>query len=140
MTAVQHKPSIGADLAAKIVDAAHRAALGTDKRFAIAVVDESGVLKAFLRQDGAKLNAVQVATDKAYTAASSAMPTEKWSELLKSDEVLAAGAPTAVSRLVTMGGGLPVVVDGDVIGAIGVSGAHWTDDVQIAEAGLSAIS
>ncbi|MFD8500298.1 MULTISPECIES: heme-binding protein [unclassified Amycolatopsis] len=140
MSKVQRRSSISDELAWKIVHAAHEAALGSDKRFAISVVDESGNLKAFLRQDGAKLNAVQVSQDKAYTAASSAMPTEKWSEILKSDEVLAAGAPTGVARLVSMGGGLPVVVDGEVVGAVGVSGAHWTDDVKIAEAGLTAVS
>ncbi|SDW60423.1 Uncharacterized conserved protein GlcG, DUF336 family [Amycolatopsis xylanica] len=140
MSKVQRRSSISDELAWKIVHTAHEAALGSDKRFAISVVDESGNLKAFLRQDGAKLNAVQVSQDKAYTAASSAMPTEKWSEILKSDEVLAAGAPTGVARLVSMGGGLPVVVDGEVVGAVGVSGAHWTDDVKIAEAGLTAVS
>ncbi|WP_158895077.1 GlcG/HbpS family heme-binding protein [Amycolatopsis anabasis] len=140
MPNVQRRTSISDELAWKIVDAAHDAAKQTEKRFAISVVDESGNLKAFLRQDGSKLNAVQVSQDKAYTAASSAMPTEQWSEVLKKDEVIAAGAPTAISRLVTMGGGLPITVDGEIVGAIGVSGAHWTDDVKIAEAGLSAIS
>jgi uncharacterized protein GlcG (DUF336 family) len=140
MPNVQRRHSISDELAWKIVDAAHDAARRTDNRFAISVVDEGGNLKAFLRQDGSKLNAVQVSQDKAYSAASSAMSTEQWSEALKKDEVIAAGAPTGISRLVTMGGGTPIVIDGELVGAIGVSGAHWTDDVKIAEAGLSAVS
>ncbi|MET9264291.1 heme-binding protein [Amycolatopsis sp. NPDC004079] len=139
MPHVQRRSSVSDELAWQIVRAADEAAKATDKRFALAVVDESGNLKAFLRQDGAKLNAVQVAQDKAYTAASSAMPTEKWSEVLDADPVLRTAAPTAIDRLVGMGGGLPIVVDGELAGAIGVSGAHWTDDVKIAEAGLSAL-
>lgn len=139
MSNVQHRSSVSGELAWKIVRAADEAAQATDKRFAIAVVDDSGNLKAFLRQDGAKLNSVQVSQDKAYTAASSAMSTEKWSEVLANDPVLGAGARTAIDRLVSMGGGLPIVVDGEVVGAVGVSGGHWTDDVKIAEAGLSVL-
>ncbi|HET6704491.1 heme-binding protein [Amycolatopsis sp.] len=139
MPHVQRRSSVSDELAWQIVRAADEAAKGTDKRFAVAVVDEGGHLKAFLRQDGAKLNAVQVAQDKAYTAASSGMPTQKWSEVLDADPVLKTAAPTAIDRLVGMGGGLPIVVDGELVGAIGVSGAHWTDDVKIAEAGLSVV-
>lgn len=60
-------------------------------------------------------------------------------EVLEADPVLRTAAPTAIDRLVGMGGGLPIVVGGELVGAIGVSGAHWTDDVKIAEAGLAAL-
>lgn len=140
MAHTAHRATISDELAQQVVRAADEAARATDKRFAICVVDESGVLKAFLRQDGSKLNAVQVAQDKAYTAASSAMSTEKWSEVLDNDPVLGKSARTAIDRLVTMGGGLPITVEGELVGAVGVSGAHWTDDAKVAEAGLSALS
>lgn len=140
MTTTQQRRSISEAAALTVVQTAAEAAAATDLRFAIAVVDESGQLKAFLRQDGAKLNAVQIAQDKAYTAASSAMSTEAWAEKLASDAVLGAAAPTAIERLAPMGGGLPIVIDGQTVGAIGVSGAHWTDDVKIAEAGLAALN
>jgi uncharacterized protein GlcG (DUF336 family) len=48
------------------------------------------------------------------------------------------GAP-AMDRLIPFGGGLPIVIDGEVVGGIGVSGGHWTDDSEIAEAALTAI-
>ena len=139
MPHVQRRLSISDELAWEIVRAADEAGKATDKRFAVAVVDESGVLKAFLRQDGASLTAVQVAQDKAYTSASTRLPTEKWSEVLQADPVLGAGAPTAINRLVTMGGGLPIVVDGELVGAVGVSGAHWTDDAKVAAAALAVL-
>lgn len=140
MSTIQQRGSISEQAALAVLQAAAETAANTAQRFAIAVVDESGQLKAFLRQDGAKLNAVQIAQDKAYTAASSTMSTEAWSEKLVDDSVLGAAAPTTIERLAPMGGGLPVVVDGQTVGAIGVSGAHWTDDVKIAEAGLKALN
>lgn len=139
MSTIHQRGSISEEAALAIVGAASSAAAATSQRFAIAVVDESGQLKAFVRQDGAKLNAVQVAQDKAYTAASSTMSTEAWADKLAGDAVLGAAAPTTIERLAPLGGGLPIVVDGQTVGAIGVSGAHWTDDVKIAEAGLTAL-
>jgi hypothetical protein len=52
---------------------------------------------------------------------------------------LATGAPTGIDRLITFGGGIPITTDGHLIGGIGVSGGHWTDDMKIAEAGLTAL-
>lgn len=138
MSNVVRRASISAELAQKVVAAADAAALATDKRFGIAVVDESGNLKAFTRQDGAKLLTIQVAQDKAYTAASTQTSTEQWSQNLQNDEVIGNGAPTAIHRMVALGGGVPLTAEGEIIGAIGVSGGHWTDDVKIAEAGLAA--
>lgn len=131
--------SIGEELAQRVLTAAVAATEVSEHRFAIAVVDQAGMLKAFLRQDDAKLNAVQIAQDKAHTAATSHMSTAAWAQALADDAVLAAAAPTAIDRLVAMGGGLPIVVDGEIVGAIGVSGAHWSDDLRIAEDGLAAL-
>ncbi|GAA1491609.1 GlcG/HbpS family heme-binding protein [Brachybacterium sacelli] len=140
MSDVERISTVSAGLAQRIIAAADDAAVADGQlRFAIAVVDQAGVLKGFVRQDGAKLNAVQVAQDKAYTAAASQMSTEQWSKALASDAVLAAGAPTGIDRLVPMGGGLPIVIDDEVVGAIGVSGGHWSDDVHVAAAGLTAL-
>ncbi|MBD0673170.1 GlcG/HbpS family heme-binding protein [Streptomyces sp. CBMA156] len=139
MSDVVRRASVSSELAQKIIQAAATAALAGDKRFGISVVDESGHLKAFLRQDGAKLITLQVSQDKAYTAVASQLSTEQWSENLRKDEVVGNGAPTGIARLVALGGGLPIVVDGEVVGAIGVSGGHWTDDVKIAEAGLAVL-
>ena len=82
----------------------------------IAVVDESGVLKAFSRMDGAALLSVQIAQDKAYTAVGFGMPTHGWHDFIKDDPPLAAGAPSGIDRLVIFGGGYPITIDGAVVG------------------------
>ena len=138
-TSVQHVPSITNAAARAVVDAAVSAAERTSHRFAIAVVDAGGVLGAFARMDGAPLQASQIAQDKAYTAVSFGMPTDKWHEFIQGDAPLTIGAPTGIDRLITFGGGYPLLVDDVVVGAIGVSGGHWTDDMKVAQAGARAL-
>jgi len=81
---------------------------------------------------------VQIAQDKAYTAAGFGIPSHAWHDFIKDDPPLAAGAPTGIDRLVVFGGGFPIMVDGALVGAVGVSGGHYSEDMQVAEAGLSA--
>ena len=138
MSDTVNRPSITADLAARIIAGARAAAAEGDKAFAVAVVDESGVLKGFERQDGAPLIAVQIAQDKAYTAVGFGMPSHGWYDFIKDDGPLALGAPDGIDRLVVFGGGFPVVVDGAVVGGVGVSGGHYSEDMEIAQAGLRA--
>jgi uncharacterized protein GlcG (DUF336 family) len=132
------KQSITSDLAHRVVTAAEAKAHEMGHPFVVAVVDESGVLKAFSRMDGAALLSVQVAQDKAYTAAGFGLPTDGWYDFIKDDPPLAAGAPSAIDRLVVFGGGYPIKSDDRVIGAIGVSGGHYTQDMEVAQAGLDA--
>ncbi len=134
------KATVSAELAARVTEAAvvHAESLG--KGFAIAVVDESGLLKTFHRMDGAPLIATQIAQDKAYTAVGFGMPSHGWYDFIKDDAPLALGAPTGIDRLVVFGGGYPIVVDDAVVGAIGVSGGHYSEDMQVAEAGLGAVT
>lgn len=138
MPDVWTRPTVTAELAHRLVSAVATAAQAKSKALVVAVVDESGVLKAFLRMDGARLSSVQVAIDKAYTAVSG-RPTHVWHDVLAKDEVLGAGARQAIDRLVTLGGGYPLVVDGAVIGALGVAGGHYTEDMAAATAGLDAV-
>ncbi len=133
------KQSVTADLARRMIIAAEKKAGDLGVPMVIAVVDESGVLKAFSRMDGAALLSVQVAQDKAYTAVGFGMPTHGWHDFIKDDPPLAAGAPTGIDRLVIFGGGYPIMIDGAVVGAIGVSGGHYTQDQEVAEAGLALI-
>lgn len=133
------KQSVSADLARRMIIAAEEKARELGVPMNIAVVDESGVLKAFSRMDGAALLSVQIAQDKAYTAAGFGMPTHGWFDFIKDDPPLAAGAPSGIDRLVIFGGGYPIAVDGAVVGAIGVSGGHYTQDQQVAEAGLAVV-
>jgi len=104
----------------------------------IAVVDSDGTLKAFSRMDGAALLSVQIAQDKAYTAIAFGMATHEWFEFIKGDAPLLHGI-VKTDRLIVFGGGYPVKVDGAVIGGIGVSGGHYTHDMEVAQAGLAAL-
>jgi uncharacterized protein GlcG (DUF336 family) len=131
------KSSITSDLAHRIIAAAEAKANEMGHPFVIAVVDESGVLKAFSRMDGAALLAVQVAQDKAYTAIGFGLPTDGWYDFIKDDPPLALGAPAEIDRLVTFGGGYPITIGGRIAGGIGVSGGHYTQDMDVAQAGLS---
>jgi uncharacterized protein GlcG (DUF336 family) len=97
------------------------------------------VLKAFSRMDGAALLSVQVAQDKAYTAAGFGIPTDQWHEFIKNDPPLAAGATAGIDRLVVFGGGYPIKVADQVVGGIGVSGGHYSQDMEVAQAGLAAL-
>jgi uncharacterized protein GlcG (DUF336 family) len=133
------KQSVSTDLARRMITAAEEKARSLGVPMNIAVVDESGVLKAFSRMDGAALLSVQIAQDKAYTAAGFGMPTHGWHDFIKDDPPLAAGAPAGIDRLVIFGGGYPITIDGAVVGAIGVSGGHYTQDQEVAEAGLGVI-
>jgi uncharacterized protein GlcG (DUF336 family) len=133
------KRSVSIDLAQRVITAAEKKAEELGVPMNIAVVDESGVLKAFSRMDGAALLSVQIAQDKAYTAVGFGMPTHGWFDFIKNDPPLAAGAPSGIDRLVVFGGGYPITVDGAVVGAIGVSGGHYTQDQEVAEAGLAVV-
>jgi uncharacterized protein GlcG (DUF336 family) len=134
------KTSVTSDLAHRMIAAAEAKANEMGHPFVIAVVDDSGVLKAFSRMDGAALLAVQVAQDKAYTAVGFGLPTDGWHDFIKDDPPLALGAPAAIDRLVVFGGGYPISIGGKLAGGIGVSGGHYSQDMDVAQAGLSAVS
>ncbi len=130
--------AIDADAAARAVRAAvaHAEALGI--RVNAAVTDASGVLTAFLRMPGAFLHSVEIAIDKAYTAAGFGFPTREWMNAIGGDEALRIGLPLR-PRLVVFGGGLPIREAGELIGGIGVSGGSAEQDEDCARAGLVAI-
>lgn len=131
------KASITAEAAEQLLRAAEAKAREIGVPMVIAVVDESGVLKAFSRMDGAALLSVQIAQDKAYTAVSFGIPTHGWFDFIKDDPPLLHGIVNT-PRLVVFGGGYPVQVDGAVVGGLGVSGGHYHQDMQVAEAALAA--
>ncbi|MEX8520999.1 MAG: heme-binding protein [Leptothrix sp. (in: b-proteobacteria)] len=116
---------------------AHAEALGI--RINVAVTDASGVLAGFLRMPGAFLHSIDIAIDKAYTAASFGFPTSQWPEILAGDAALRLGLPLR-PRLVIFGGGLPIVENGQRIGGIGVSGGSAEQDEDCARAGLAALN
>ncbi len=139
VTATFERPSVTAELAKVMIEAAERKAKEMGHPFAIAIVDDSGVLKAFSRMDGAALLSVQVAQDKAYTAVGFGMPTDAWHDFVKDDPPLAMGAAPGIERLIVFGGGYPIKIGSAVVGAIGVSGGHYSQDMEVAQAGVLAV-
>ena len=115
---------------------AHAEALGI--RINVAVTDSSGTLAAFLRMPHAFLHSVDIAIDKAYTAASFGFPTSKWGGVIGDDELLRIGLNQR-ARLVLFGGGLPIAEGERRIGGIGVSGGSAEQDEACARAGLNAL-
>jgi uncharacterized protein GlcG (DUF336 family) len=108
-------------------------------RVNVAVVDASGVLAAFLRMPGAPLHSVEIAIDKAYTAASFGLATSQWTAALQQHSSAVREGIVRRPRFVAFGGGLPVIESGERIGGIGVSGATEEQDEAIASAGLKAL-
>jgi uncharacterized protein GlcG (DUF336 family) len=132
------KPSISAEAAAAVIRAAEAKAAEISVPMVIAVVDESGVLKAFSRMDGAALLSVDIAQDKAYTAVAFGIPTDGWFEFIKNDPPLLHGI-VKTPRLIVFGGGYPIEVDGKIVGGIGVSGGHYEQDMKVAQGALAAL-
>lgn len=122
----------------RLVEAATAKAAEMGVPVAIAVVDESGTLKAFRRMDGAPLLAVEIATNKAYTAAAYSIPTHTWFDFIKGDPPLLHGI-VHTPRLVVFGGGFPVTEQDQTIGGIGISGGHYEQDMVVAQAAIDAL-
>ena len=140
MSGTFEKRSITAEAAQAVIAASVARANERGGAFVVVVVDESGVVKASVRMDGAPLISVQVATDKAYTAAGFGMSTDAWFDFVKGDEPLKLGATSGIDRLVVFGGGYPLLEGDRVVGAVGVSGGHWSDDMEVAKAGVEAFT
>ena len=132
------RKSIASQSAAALIAAGEAAARDLGVPMVIAIVDESGVLKAMTRMDGAALLSVSIAQDKAYTAVSFGIATHEWFEFVKNDPPLLHGI-IKTPRLVVFGGGYPIRVDEQVVGGIGVSGGHYEQDMQVANAALAAL-
>jgi uncharacterized protein GlcG (DUF336 family) len=139
MANVVKKYSISSELAQKMVDRAMAKAreLGVSEN--VAILDDGGNLKAFGRMDGASIPTIEIAQNKAYTALFG-VSTQDFFNFIQGDPALLAGLPT-LSRVAAWGGGFPIKVDGEIVGAIGVSGAPTVqNDVDCARAALALIS
>lgn len=123
------EPAILAMLQAAVLGArAREAPVG------IAIVDPSGLLRAFVLMDGAVPIAQDVALKKARTAAYIGSPTGEM------DSALATRLAAAATDFTDLAGGLPIVVDGVVVGGIAASGSSHENDVAIAQSGLDALT
>jgi uncharacterized protein GlcG (DUF336 family) len=127
------------EAAAAAVAAAARWSEEAGIKVNVAVVDAGGNLAAFLRMPGAFLHSIDIAIDKAYTAAGFGLPTGAWSEALASHSPAVRSGIPLRPRMVCFGGGLPLRHEGRLIGGIGVSGGSELEDETCARAGLTAI-
>jgi glc operon protein GlcG len=100
----------------------------------IAIVDTGGNLLAFVRMDNAKVLSQISSTQKAITAASSRVPTGGVSPDVEMKLAVVTGG-----QLTNLKGGLPIVIDGEVVGAIGVGSGTGEQDVEVAQAGIDAL-
>jgi uncharacterized protein GlcG (DUF336 family) len=114
--------------------AAKARAIGTP--MCIAITDESGNLIAFERMDGGKTSSVVVAQDKAYTAAAARKATHDYNAACVPGNLVFGIHTSQGGRLCVVGGGLPVVVDGEVVGGIGLSSGTPQQDMDCAQAGI----
>jgi uncharacterized protein GlcG (DUF336 family) len=131
------KESITADCAFKMIQAGVEKALEMNQPMAIAILDESGQLKAFHRMDGAALISIGVAQDKAYSAVANAWghaTHEIYEHIAKSPATLV-GIPQ-IPRYTVFGGGFPIKIEDQIVGGIGVSGGNVEQDMTVARAAL----
>ncbi|MDB5438514.1 MAG: hypothetical protein JWM33_941 [Caulobacteraceae bacterium] len=128
------KPALTAADAAIIVAACKAEAAKNSWPVTIVVVDEAGILLHLERMDGAGLQSPEVATLKARTSAMTKAPT-------KALEDVVTGRPTvgSIPGRVTVQGGVPILYQGECVGAIGVSGVKSSEDEDVAVVGLNAL-
>lgn len=125
------RKTLSLEAANKIIAGAIAEAKANNWLVNIAVVDDSGQLLSFQRLDGAQYGSIDVAIGKARTAALFRRPTKVWEEIAKTRP-----AVVTLTQGVLLQGGVPVIVNGQTVGAIGVSGVTSQQDEQIAEAGI----
>jgi len=104
----------------------------------VAVVDESGILKAFNRMDGAGVATVDIVRNKAYTAAAFRTPTQTLAQRSQ-DLPTQIASFTTTPHVTLLPGGLPISVGGVVIGGIGAGGGTGDQDVMVAQAALAKV-
>ncbi len=122
--------------AGRLLDGARARSFQIGVPMCIAVTDASGNLVAFERMDGGKITSVTIAIDKAYTAAAAKKATHEYGTASQPGAP-AYGINSAIGgRLMVVGGGLPVIVSGEVVGAVGVSSGTPDQDRDVAQAAL----
>ena len=126
--------------AKRIIDAIVDKAQHMQKAAVIAVADSHGELIAFARMDNAPLASIRVAQNKAWTAARERKPTKEIGDKVRSPEKGFDIAYYGDPKFVGWGGGIPIWRDGEVVGAVGVSGLSSQEDIELATFGLEVIA
>lgn len=133
MNTIINISTLSLDAAHQLLAEARRACAARGFPATIAIVDAGGHLRAFERADAAPFLTVEVATDKAWTAASFGLSTHEWNQYMAEPTV----APLAHQpRLMPVGGGVPLFHAGQLVGGIGISGGSSVQDHEAAEEAL----
>ena len=127
------------DDARLMLDAAKVKAVEIAVPMCIAITDDAGNLIAFERMDGGKVTSTTIAIDKSYTASGAKKATHEYGDASQPGKP-AYGISSAIGgRLMVVGGGLPVMVDGHCVGGIGVSSGSPAQNMEVAQAGVDAL-
>ncbi|MEC7793298.1 MAG: heme-binding protein [Pseudomonadota bacterium] len=105
----------------------------------IAITDDAGNLVAFERMDGGKVTSTTIAIDKSFTASGAKKATHEYGDASQPGKPAYGIASAIGGRLMVVGGGLPVMVNGQCVGGIGVSSGTPAQDMEVAQAGLDAV-
>src|SRR5262245_13077243 len=132
--------SLTLDDAKRMLQAGEAAAASIGIAYNIAIVDAGGSLVAFARQDGALIGSIDLAIGKAVTARIFNKPTSLLAELAQPGAPLFGIEQSNSGKVVIFGGGLPVLVSGTIVGAVGASAGTVEQDIAVAEAAAAAIS
>jgi glc operon protein GlcG len=120
----------------RISSAAEAEAKRNNWNVCVAIVDDGGHLLHLFRMDGATPANSRIAMEKGRTAAETRRSTAMWEDRVKSGRMVMLKMP----GVTPVQGGLPIVIDGECIGAVGVSGVQSHEDEQIAKAGIAALT
>ena len=136
---MNHTISLGHGEAQRAIQAIQAELTRRGKAAVIAVADAHGELIGLLRLDGAPLPSILIATNKAWTAARERKPTREVGQSARDAQHGFDMAYYGDPRYIGWGGGLPVVVEGTVVGAVAVSGLPEQEDMELAQIGVDAI-
>ncbi|MBS9402706.1 heme-binding protein [Halomonas sp. TRM85114] len=133
---MQHKPALTLSDTNVLLDAAQKEAEANGWSVTIAVADDGGHLLGLRRLDGAAPFTADVATQKARSAAMGRKETQVFEEMINGGRTAFVSAPLQA----LLSGGVPVIVDGQVAGSVGISGVKPDQDVQVAKAAVAAVA
>lgn len=133
---MHHRPALNLEDVKRIIAASEAEAQRNGWPVTIAVVDDGGHLLALQRLDGAAPVSAQIAPAKAHTAALGRRESRVYEEMINQGRVSFLSAPGLEGMLE---GGVPILVEGHCVGAVGVSGVKSAEDAQVARAGIAAL-
>jgi uncharacterized protein GlcG (DUF336 family) len=125
--------------AQRMISAAEAKAASLGIAYNIAIVDAGGHLVAFVRQDGALIGSIDLAIDKAVTARFFDKTTSELAALAQSGRPLFGIQESNAGKVVIFGGGVPIVLGGNIVGAVGTSAGTVEQDIAVAEAAIAAL-